>query len=235
VNPVCISYFSDVLCIWAYISQIRVDELKKNFGEDVVFHQHFIPVFGCTAERIGEQWKSRGGFEAYSAHVKDVAGQFPHIEVNQLVWQRNTPASSASGHEFLKAIQILEQDGRLCVNGMTNSVDGVGGSVSEYMASLLRRAFFRDLMDVSDMDQLYALAEQAGLPVDKIATCIRRGLAMAALCHDVELCKRFKVDGSPTYVLNEGRQILYGNLGYKLLAANVREIMSRPEEIASWC
>jgi len=232
VNSVSISYFSDVLCIWAYISQIRVDELKKNFGEDVLVHQHFIPVFGCTAERIGEQWKSRGGFDAYSEHVKDVAGQFPHIKVSRFVWQKNIPASSALGHEFLKAIQILEQEGRLDSRDLADSVDGL---VSEYMAALLRRAFFRDVMDVSDMDQLYALAEQAGLPVDRIASCIRKGLAMAAVCRDMELCKRFKVDGSPTYVLNEGRQILYGNLGYKLLAANVREIMNRPEEAASWC
>ena len=155
--------------------------------------------------------------------------------MNQFVWQKNIPASSASGHEFLKAIQILEQDGQLRGNDLASPVGGVGGTLSEYMASLLRRAFFRDLMDVSDMDQLYALAEQADLPVDMIANCIRKGLAMAAVCHDMELCKRFKVDGSPTYVLNEGRQILYGNLGYKLLAANVREIMYRPEEVASWC
>ena len=30
-----ISYFTDVLCVWAYVSQVRIDELKANF-EDAV-------------------------------------------------------------------------------------------------------------------------------------------------------------------------------------------------------
>jgi hypothetical protein len=64
---------------------------------------------------------------------------------------------------------------------------------------------------------------------------MRNGEAMAAMCRDVELMKRFNVEGSPTYLLNEGRQKLYGNLGYKIIEANVNEILRRPQNQASWC
>jgi CubicO group peptidase (beta-lactamase class C family) len=43
------------------------------------------------------------------------------------------------------------------------------------------------------------------------------------------------VRGSPTWVLNEGRQVIYGNVGYRVLNANVEELINRPIEEASWC
>ena len=43
-----IDYFSDVLCVWAYLGQIRVDELKKTFGDNVSIHYRFMPIFGAA-------------------------------------------------------------------------------------------------------------------------------------------------------------------------------------------
>lgn len=40
---VTIEYFSDVLCIWAYGAQARVDELKRNFGDQVRVAQSLHP------------------------------------------------------------------------------------------------------------------------------------------------------------------------------------------------
>ena len=53
---------------------------------------------------------------------------------------------------------------------------------------------------------------------------------------DVELKEAHKIEGSPTYYLNEGRQKLYGNVGYRILEANVLELMqNETSELASWC
>ena len=30
-----VSYFSDVLCVWAYAAQIKLDELRRQFGDQV--------------------------------------------------------------------------------------------------------------------------------------------------------------------------------------------------------
>ena len=41
---------------------------------------------------------------------------------------------------------------------------------------------------------------------------------------------------SPTFIMNEGRQKLFGNVGYRGLEANVGELLrSAPEDEASWC
>ena len=58
---------------------------------------------------------------------------------------------------------------------------------------------------------------------------------MAALCGDINLAQEYGVKGSPTYILNQGRQKLYGNVGYKVIAANVHELLEQPENQASWC
>ena len=61
------------------------------------------------------------------------------------------------------------------------------------------------------------------------------GLALANECRDAELSHEFKIEGSPTYLLNHGRQKLYGNLGYKVIEANGEEVLRRPQHAASWC
>ncbi|NOQ90923.1 MAG: disulfide bond formation protein DsbA, partial [Gammaproteobacteria bacterium] len=42
-----IEYFSDVLCIWAYSGQVRMDELKCEFGEQIEIEYRFVPIFGA--------------------------------------------------------------------------------------------------------------------------------------------------------------------------------------------
>ena len=45
-----------------------------------------------------------------------------------------------------------------------------------------------------------------------------------------------KIEGSPTFVLNEGRQKLYGNVGFRIVEANIAEMLRQPDpDQASWC
>ena len=68
-----IEHFSDVLCVWAYIAQVRVDELQANFPHEVRIDYRFMQVFGDVAGKIATQWAERGGLEGYAAHVQEVA------------------------------------------------------------------------------------------------------------------------------------------------------------------
>jgi len=231
-EPLRISHFSDVLCVWAYISQIRIDELKRRFGRQIRLSYHFIPVFGSTQHRIGEGWKSRGGYAAFNEHVHRACRDFPHVAVHERLWIDNPPRTSGVCHHFLKAVQVLEQEA--VISGEPQAQFN-GNTLLEEAAWRLRQAFFRDNRDLSRLDSLMATARELDLPVDRIEERLSSGQAMAALCHDVELKDAFRVEGSPTYILNEGRQKLYGNLGYRILEANVHEILQRPEGQASWC
>ncbi len=225
-----LTYFSDLLCIWAYVSQIRVDELRANFGGRVEFEYRFIPVFGAVAHRIDKGWVARGGMEAYAAHVHETAQRFPHVEVHPRLWLDDVPASSADVHLFLKAAQRLIDAGAIPAR-----TGATGRNTFEELMWRLRLAFFRDARNIARREVQFELAAGLGLPLDPIRAALEDGAAMAELCRDLELCKDLSVGGSPTYVLNEGRQKLYGNVGYKVIAANVQEILQRPEDQASWC
>lgn len=229
-KTVTIDHFSDLLCVWAYVAQIRIDELRKEFGAELQLNYHFLPVFGSVAARVGDNWKERGGYAGFGAHVLEVAQGFPHVEVHPKIWQGDIPASSAQAHLFIKALQLMQQqDAALaaqCVDGRP---------LIEEAAWRLRLAFFRDNQNIACREVQLAVAQELGLAVDKIETLMDNGAAMAELCRDAELCRELGISGSPTYVLNEGRQTLYGNVGYKLIAANVHEVLHRPDHQASWC
>jgi len=231
-NTIRIEFFSDLLCVWAYAAQIRLDELQKHYASAIALHYHFIPVFGCTQRRIAEGWREKGGFEGYSANVKQISEQFPHVRVHPDIWTRHIPPTSASAHHFLKAVHLLQ---RIGVIDAAPQAHLEGKTLFESVTWALRLAFFRDLENIADRAVQLAIAERHALPVAALERQLDSGEAMALLCKDVELQSKYKVEGSPTYVLNEGRQILYGNVGYKVIAANVEELVNRPEDQASWC
>ena len=107
-SPIAIDYYTDALCVWAYFGQIKVDELKREFGARIELHYKFIPLFGCCETRIGEGWEE-GGYEGYSRHVLELATNFPHVEIHPRIWLDARPASSLPVHLVLKAVQLLER------------------------------------------------------------------------------------------------------------------------------
>ncbi len=66
-------------------------------------------------------------------------------------------------------------------------------------------------------------------------SAIESGQAYAALMADYEQAQELRIKGSPSWVLNSGRQILYGNIGYRVLNANIEELAKSPVQEASWC
>ncbi len=225
-------YFSDVLCVWAYAAQIKLDELRRQFGEQVRVQHHFLRLFGDVAARIDAGWGNRGGAIGYSRHLKELAARFDHIDIHPEIWTRNVPPTSASCHLFLKAIQLLEVRGEI----PTAPQERFGGkSVFEEAVWRCRLGFFRELCDIADRTQQEAIAADIGLPVAAIRRQFDSGAAHAALCADFDAKDRLLVEGSPTFVFNNGRQKLYGNVGYRIIEANIQELLADPGERASWC
>jgi hypothetical protein len=100
-----ITYFSDLLCVWAYVSQARIDAVKEKFGNSVRIKHRFCSVFGDTVEKINSSWKDKSGYEGFNLHLRHVAERFPHIEVHPEIWLKTRPLTSASPHLFMKAVQ----------------------------------------------------------------------------------------------------------------------------------
>ena len=232
MSPVQITYYSDVLCVWAYAAQRRLDELARKYRDQIMIDTHFCSVFPDAWGKIEIKWKSRGGFEGFNRHINEVAQQFPHIEVHERLWLETKPRTSASAHLFLKAIEIIERDG---VGGDAKPQDYLD-RVSTRAAWELRLAFFASAKDVSDWRIHSEIANNLGIDYGLVEEKIRSSEAVAELAIDYNLAQKQGIEGSPTIVMNNGRQKLFGNVGYRLLEANVEELLrgASPSE-ASWC
>ena len=226
-----ITYVSDVLCVWAYVAEARLDELRKEFGSSVELDYRFIPIFGATRYRIGEGWKKRGGYAGFGEHVRAVAEGFPHVTIDERVWTEVAPTTCAMAHEML-CVRLLVDEGQ--VDAARRS-EHRGRTLFEEAIWRVRAAFFEDARDISDRGVLFDVLDRVGLPTAKIEAKLASGEAVAEACRDIELRDQFKIEGSPTYYLNQGRQKLYGNVGYRVVSANLRELLEQPGQQASWC
>ena len=232
MSPVRISYYSDVLCIWAYIAQRRLEQLVEKFGYKISVETHFCSVFPDAWGQIEEKWKTQGGFEGFNRHINEIASKFPHVQVHQRLWLETRPRTSASAHLFLKAIEIIEQG----PNGREAEPIPYLNRISTRAAWELRRAFFVSAKDISDWQVHIQIADLVGINYKMVEEKIRSSEAITKLAVDYNLSQKNGVAGSPTFILNDGRQKLFGNVGYRLIEVNVQELLrSPPEDEASWC
>jgi len=213
-----VDYYTDILCIWAWIAQRRLDELEQHWDQQIEVHHHFVNLFGDTAVRIGERWSAKGGFAGFGQHVLESAEPYDMAPVSADVWSRVRPKTSANAHLVLKAARLAasEED-------------------AESLTLAFRKAFFVDALDIGRLPVLYELAESAGHDVKAIRMSIRDGSAIAALASDYQRAHTEGIVGSPSWVMDGGRQKLYGNVGYRVLNANVEGLLTKRADDASWC
>jgi predicted DsbA family dithiol-disulfide isomerase len=212
------TYYSDVLCLWAHISQARIDEVSERFSDDVSIDYRFCSVFGDTAHKIGKGWARKGSYAGFGNHLREVVTEFSHIKLHPEIWQRNQPTSSTPAHLLLKAVQRVDQ--RQCKAVLLE----------------LRSAFFERCLDISRWSVLEVSLEPFGISVYDVRELIDSGVAHADLEADHRDQQILMIQGSPTYILNEGRQKLYGNVGYGVIEANINELLRSPVSgAASWC
>jgi predicted DsbA family dithiol-disulfide isomerase len=227
-----VSYYSDVLCIWAYAAERRLQELVEAFGDQISIDNRYCSVFPDAWGKIEAKWVAKGGYGGFNRHLMEVAQQFPHIEVNERVWLDTRPRTSASAHLFLKAIEAIEHD----QHGDEPKALPYTERTSVRAAWALRHAFFALARDISNWQVHKEIAEQLGIDYALVQTKIQSSEAVALLAVDYNLSQTHHVTGSPTFIMNNGRQKLFGNVGYRLLEANVHELLRNPSsEEASWC
>lgn len=225
MEPIRISYFTDILCVWAYIAQIRLDELETNFQDKVAIDYHFVSVFGNAREKLEKSWRDRGSLKGYSNHVQEVLQKFNHVNVHPDIWTDVIPPSSMSAHLFLHAIQLLEMQ----------DIVPKSDRMFEKAIWTFRERFFTERANISDRKVQFEIAEMLELSIAAIQAQIDSGEAYAQLAKDFDLVKEHTVSVSPTLIFNEGRQRLNGNVGYRVIEANIRELLHNPAGEQSWC
>jgi predicted DsbA family dithiol-disulfide isomerase len=96
-----------------------------------------------------------------------------------------------------------------------------------------RCGFFRDCRDIARWDVQCELAEALGVDINAIEKSIHDGTAFARLAADYQDADKMRIEGSPSFVLNEGRQKLYGDVGFRIIEANIQELWPpwRPSQL----
>jgi predicted DsbA family dithiol-disulfide isomerase len=229
MSTIEITYFSDVLCVWAYVAQARIDAVKEKFGDIVKIKHQFCSVFGHTARKVPSTWGEKDGYGVFNAHLRKIADRFPHLDVHPKIWLTTRPATSASAHLFLKAVQKWEHE-IWTIKGHSSE------SIFDQVTWAFRCGFFRDCRDIACWDIQCEIAENVGVDITTIEKSIHNGTAFASLAADYQDADKMRIEGSPSFVLNEGRQKLYGNVGFRLMEANIQELLRAPRsDEASWC
>ena len=217
-GKITVDYFSDVLCVWAWIAQPRLEELQKQWGERIALRHRFVDVFGDARQKITTKYGAEDGYQKFHQHIADAAAGFEAASIHADTWCVCRPCSSLPAHLVLKATELVGSQAQLAA-----------------LALATRRAFFADGVDISDTERLLTLAQGCGIDRAALRDRLDDGSAMAALSSDQRMANSLGVKGSPTWVLNEGRQMLYGNVGYRILSANIEELLTRGGGESSWC
>lgn len=221
--PLRFGYWSDPLCIWAFVAQPKLEHLLSRFGERLQADYHVVPVFGSVAQRFREgPWAKHGVAGRVEATAR-VAARFGHPEVTGAVWRDACPASSWGPGCALKAVSVLQDDGL---------VDADAFAAFQWA---LRCAFFVDNRNVCLRQVQLQVAEHCGIPRQPFCDALDNGRALSLLWEDAERKEQQGIQGSPTFVFDGGRAVLYGNVSEGIVLATAEELVGPEQPGCSSC
>lgn len=204
------TYWSDPLCVWALVAQEKLDRLLLELGEHLDVQHHVVPVFGSVTHRFTKGAWAKEGVEGRVAATRRIAEQHGRTDVSGECWRKAQPASSWAAASAIKAVFALEE---------------IGAASGPAYQTALRERFFVHEENIALRSVQLALAEQMRLPRAAIEGRLDDGSALAAVCEDAAEKDRLHLQGSPTYVFDGGRAMLYGNFAYGILHATVEELL----------
>lgn len=51
-QPLFIDYYSDILCVWAWVAQQRIEELNQKLENKIHFKYHYLDIFGDVQKKL---------------------------------------------------------------------------------------------------------------------------------------------------------------------------------------
>jgi len=211
------SYWSDPLCIWALVAQQKLDRVLGELGEHVRVDYRVVPVFGSVPWRFTHGPWAKDGVDGRVLATRQIAEHGGRADVSGECWRRAMPASSWAPAMAIKAAFALDEE--------------VGPSYQR----ALRERFFVGEANIALRAVQLEVAEELALPRGPIERRLDDGSALAAVCEDHAEKERLRIQGSPTYVFDGGRAMLYGNFDYGILRSTVEELVRGAGPGASAC
>jgi predicted DsbA family dithiol-disulfide isomerase len=220
-HPLKFSYWSDPLCIWALVAQRKLDRVLAELGEHIKVDYRIVPVFGSVGWRFAEGPWAKDGIDGRVIATRTIAAQGGRADVTGECWRTAMPASSWAPAAAIKAVFALP--------------DGRGLEAGPLYQRALRERFFVAEANIALRAVQLELAEELSLPRGPIESRLDDGSALAAVWEDHAEKERLRLQGSPTYVFDGGRAMLYGNFDYGILRGTVEELVRGIDPGGSAC
>ena len=217
------TWWSDPLCIWAFVGQRRVDDVLHDLGGCVNIACRVVAVFGSVPQRFRDGSWAGEGPAGRAATTARIAAEHGHPEVTGRVWVDDPPASSWAPGTAIKAVVLAEAAALL-----------PAGAGARYQAAL-RTHLFVDNRNTARRSEQLLVAERLGYDLGPIEAALDDGRALAALWEDQQDRERDFVSGSPTWVFDGGRARLYGNFPQGVLDATIRTLLGGDFDGCSSC
>ena len=215
------SYWSDPLCIWALVAQQKLDRVLAELGQHVRVDYRVVPIFGSVPWRFAEGPWAKDGVDGRVLATHRIAEQGGRGDVSGECWKRAMPASSWAPAMAIKAVFALD--------------DGHNEDVGPNYQRALRERFFVGEANIALRAVQLEVAETLALPRGPIERRLDDGSALAAVWEDHAEKERLRIQGSPTYVFDGGRAMLYGNFDYGILRSTVEELVRGARPGGSAC
>jgi predicted DsbA family dithiol-disulfide isomerase len=223
MSPLVLEHWSDPLCVWAFLAEPKLDRLLAAFPDRVEVRWRVVPLFGSVRARFTDGPWREDGPAGRARKTAELCARHGWPAITGRVWEADTPATSWAAAAAFEAVALLERQGEVAP-----------GTSGEWLRRL-RRRFFVDDRNVARRDEQRAVAEELGLPWDRVADALDDGRALAAVFEAHEQRQRQGLQGSPSFVFDGGRAILYGDVHEGVLHATVEQLLAGRAAGASRC
>ncbi len=183
-----IDVISDVVCPWCYIGKRRLEKalnkLDSEYTFEVTYHPFelnpSIPESGVNQKQyLSQKFGGEERYEKITAHVTQVAAE------EGITFNFHKQAVSPNTRTAHRIIQLAKH------------VDKQAEVKEAFM-----KAFFTDGVDLTKMDNLIAIAQQAGLEGEIVAQLISGKQGVAEVIQAEKEIQQLGITGVPFYIIN---------------------------------
>jgi len=191
-----IDVWSDVVCPWCYIGKRRLEQALTAGGDaaEIVWHSFQLDPSATNDDprdlptRLGEKYgRGREWGEQANAHVTEIAAELGleyHLD-------QAKSANTVDAHRLLHLARELTAEGQ------------VPADTQGRLKERLLKAYFTDGLPVGDHATLAQLAEEAGLPSDRVADVLAGTTYTEEVASDQAQALAYGANGVPFFVIDE--------------------------------
>lgn len=203
--PLTIDFYSDLLCIWGWIGQHHNQQLVHRWGKQQVQWRHrYLALYGDVFTRLKAQEKGEQAWEGYAAMSERLVDKIEGLSVNPDIWRKTRPTTSMMAHQAIKAAELCH-----------------GIEFANDFSCRVRSAFFAEARDISQYSVLLELLQEHGAQHVQVVEKLQSGEALAACISEFRQAEQDKIPGSPTWVMDNNRYRLFGNVKPEIIAATI--------------